>query len=61
MKEEEEEVDVDSILEDETKGKVQNVGWSADDEDILWAEEEPDDDIKDWTMHIIMEDDSTAV
>lgn len=58
MKQEEEEVDVDGLVDDELKRDIQAVRWNGDDEDIQWAEEEPDDDVRDWTMKIIMEDDA---
>jgi COMPASS component SWD1 len=56
MKQEEEEVDVDGIFEGVPERKLQNVGGNGeDDEDNSWADEEPDNDIRDWNLKIIME------
>jgi hypothetical protein len=57
MKQEEEQVDVDGIFEDVRERNSHVMGCQGeDDADILWANEEPDDDgTKDWAMKIIME------
>jgi COMPASS component SWD1 len=58
MRQEEEEVDIDGIVEDAPRRQTQPLGWNGDhDEDILWADDEPDDDIRDWKMRIVMEED----
>ncbi|TFK43045.1 WD40-repeat-containing domain protein [Crucibulum laeve] len=55
MKAEEEEVDIDTGSE--PVAKPIPGGTSADDEDIAWAEEEPDGDDKlGWAMHVVMDD-----
>jgi COMPASS component SWD1 len=59
MKEEEEEVDVITITENVSERQPQAGGWNGDhDEDILWADEEPDDDVQEWSMKTVMEVDS---
>ena len=56
MKAEEDKVDVIGIAEDMYEHNASAAGWNGDqDEDILWADEEPDDDIRDWNMKIVME------
>ena len=56
MKQEEEEVDVEGIFEVANEQNPQVVGLSReDDEDILWADKEPDDDVRNWNMKIIIE------
>ena len=54
QKEEEEEVDVQSV-EVEKRGDYWK--WNAaDDEDIAWADDDPDDDIAGWKLKILMEE-----
>jgi COMPASS component SWD1 len=55
MKAEEEEVDIDTVIEDTTRpsSKLQA---QEDDEDLAWADEDPDDDAAGWKMKIIMDD-----
>jgi len=57
MKEEEEEVDVDTVPEAAKPRQVQLHGVQIGDEDVAWADEEPDDDLHDWTMRVTMEED----
>lgn len=53
---EEEEVDITGI-EQEKKGDYWK--WNADDdEDIAWADEEPDDDMAGWKFKILMEEET---
>lgn len=55
-KAEEEEVDVLGI-EEEKVGDYWK--WNAeDDEDIAWADDEPDDDLPGWKFKILMEEES---
>lgn len=72
MKQEEEAVDIDGV-EDTTEMQPQSNGhvvqpgavglneMSETDEDALWAEEEPDDDIRGWKMKVIVGLDDDAV
>ncbi|KAK7471097.1 chromatin binding protein [Stygiomarasmius scandens] len=55
MKAEEEEVDIDTVTEDPSRSKNQIVS-QGDDEDLDWADEDPDEDVAGWTMRIIMEE-----
>lgn len=55
MKEEEQEVDIDgreNILPD------RSYYAPADDEDIVWADDEPDQDKSNWKLKVNMEDES---
>lgn len=61
MKAEEEEVDIDTIVDDGPQRQVQIYGAQGEDDDIAWANEEPDDDVGSWKMKIIMEDDSPEI
>ena len=61
MLEEEEDVDI----EGEPEGAVASTTDAArpngdQDEDTLWALEEPDDDEKDWRMKVLIEDEQEA-
>ncbi|KAF5357657.1 hypothetical protein D9758_007441 [Tetrapyrgos nigripes] len=55
MKAEEEEIDIDTVIEDTSRpsNKLQAHG---DDEDLAWADGDPDEDIAGWTMKIVMDD-----
>ncbi|KAJ6627441.1 WD40-repeat-containing domain protein [Mycena sp. CBHHK59/15] len=57
MKEEEEEVDIDTVPEAAKPRDVQLHGVLPGDEDVAWADEEPDDDLEGWKMNVIMEED----
>ena len=55
QKEEEEEVDILSVAEVEKRGDYWK--WNAaDDEDIAWADDEPDDDDAEWKLKILLEE-----
>lgn len=62
MKQEEEAVDIDGVddtsrLPPERNAYIQQTGLNCSsevDEDALWADEEPDDDIWGWKMKIIV-------
>nr|GAT47739.1 predicted protein [Mycena chlorophos] len=57
MKEEEEEVDVDTVPAPLAKARDAQIhGVVVDDEDLQWADEEPDDDQEEWTLQPVMED-----
>jgi hypothetical protein len=58
MKQEEEEVDVDTIIEDNTHPVAQPDGAQLDDEDIAWAEEDAEGDAGEFKMKILMQEDS---
>ena len=61
MLEEEEDVDVDGLPEDPANGVTDASRQNGDqDEDTLWALEEPDDDEKGWRMKVLIEDDQDA-
>ncbi|KAF7354969.1 COMPASS complex protein [Mycena sanguinolenta] len=57
MKEEEEEVDIDTVPEAAKPRQIHHHGVQPGDEDVAWADEEPDDDQQDWKMRVIMEED----
>lgn len=57
MKEEEEEVDIETMPEAAKPRDIQLHGVQAGDEDVAWADEEPDDDLQDWKMRVIIEED----
>lgn len=58
MKQEEEDVDIHGSFKPEVNGGADPVRWTnEDDEDIAWANEEPDDDIRGWKLKILIEDD----
>jgi len=57
MKEEEEEVDIDTVPEAAKPRDIQLHGVQPGDEDVAWADEELDDDQQDWKMRVIMEED----
>lgn len=51
MRAEEEDVDIDTMPSD-----PEPFPTTPDDEDLIWAEQEPDDDTHPWKMKIHMED-----
>ncbi|EGO01504.1 hypothetical protein SERLA73DRAFT_70684 [Serpula lacrymans var. lacrymans S7.3] len=53
-KQEDEEVDVMGGVMEEEDANV--ISMDVDDEDVEWADDEPDDDLKGWKMPIVMED-----
>ncbi|KAJ7067830.1 WD40-repeat-containing domain protein [Mycena amicta] len=55
MKEEEEEVDVDTVPVTKPRD-AQLHGVASNDEDVSWAIEEPDEDVEDWTMQPVLEE-----
>ncbi len=57
MKAEEEEVDLDTVPDDPAQFSTRQ-SVPGDDEDLTWADQEPDDDSP-WKMKIIMENDDT--
>jgi len=65
MKQEEEAVDIDSVdditqMRSESNGHLIQPGvtglveTSETDEDALWADEEPDDDVRGWKMKVVI-------
>lgn len=57
QKAEEEEIDITGIEEEEKRGDYWK--WNADDDDdIAWADDEPDDDLPGWKFKILMEEES---
>lgn len=62
MLEEEEDVDIDGVVEPVANGVVDHLRQNGeDDEDILWALDDPDDDVKGWKLKVISEDDDTMM
>jgi COMPASS component SWD1 len=57
MKEEEDEVDIETVSEAAKPREVQLHGLQPGDEDVTWAEEESDDDMQDWKMQVVIEED----
>jgi COMPASS component SWD1 len=57
MKEEEEEVDIDTVPEAAKPREIQLHGVQLRDDDVTWADDEPDEDQEDWKMKVIMEED----
>ncbi|KAF7301216.1 WD-REPEATS-REGION domain-containing protein [Mycena indigotica] len=56
MKEEEQEVDVDTVVVTKPRhGQLHGV--VTEDEDLVWAEEDPDEDVEEWIMQPVMEED----
>ena len=55
MKQEEEEVDI-LTGKDAEEEVVEHSRVNGDEEDIAWADDEPDEDVRDWKMKIVMED-----
>ncbi len=51
MKAEEEEVDIDGLPNDPVQYPLK-----ADDEDMSWADQEPDEDSQPWKMRVLVED-----
>ena len=59
MLEEEEDVDIEGELDDAPSNAVNVLQPAGEqDEDTLWALEEPDEDEKGWRLKVIIEDDS---
>jgi len=58
MKAEEEEVDIDSMVEDAAHRNARLDRSQTEDEDIAWADQEADKDLGDFKMKITMQDDS---
>lgn len=57
MLEEEEDVNIDDAVEDAANGAADHYRQSSEnDEDLLWALDEPDDDIKGWKLQVLIED-----
>ncbi|KAI0317746.1 quinon protein alcohol dehydrogenase-like superfamily [Amylostereum chailletii] len=56
MKQEEEEVDVESGVDVDGESEGGRVNGEQD-EDLTWAEDEPDEDGRGWKMKLVMEDD----
>lgn len=54
MKQEEEEVDI--FTGKDAEEIVEHPRVNGDDEDIGWADDEPDEDVRGWKMKIVMED-----
>lgn len=60
MKEEEQEVDIAGV--DGGGAQPNGVRINGEhDEDILWADEEPDEDMEGWKMKILIEDDQDGI
>ncbi|THH01764.1 hypothetical protein EW026_g1002 [Hermanssonia centrifuga] len=55
QKEEEEEIDINGAEEKGDRGDYWN---GEEDEDIAWADDEPDDDLPGWKLKVIMEEES---
>ena len=55
MKQEEEEVDI-LAGRDAAEEIVEHPRVNGDEEDFAWADDESDEDVRDWTMKIMMED-----
>ena len=57
MLEEEEDVDIeDGAVDNAISAADQSRQLSENDEDALWALEEPDDDVQGWKMKVLLED-----
>ena len=57
MLQEEEDVDVDGMVEGIVDGGADHPRLNGEtDEDILWALEDPDDDIKGWKLKVLTEE-----
>ena len=54
MKQEEEEVDI--LTGNDAEEVVENPRVNGDEEDVAWADDEPDEDARGWKMKIVMED-----
>jgi len=54
MKQEEEEVDV--LNGKDAEEVVEHPRVNGDEEDIAWADDDPDEDVRGWKMKIVMED-----
>lgn len=60
MKQEEEEVDI-LTGKDAEEGIVEHPRVNGDEEDFAWADDEPDEDVRGWTMKIMMEDELDVI
>jgi COMPASS component SWD1 len=60
MKQEEEEVDIlaGKDAEEET---VDHPRVNGDEDDFAWADDEPDEDTREWKMKIMMEDETDMI
>lgn len=56
MLEEDEAIDIESGVEEVSSPAEQLRQNGENDEDALWALEEPDDDMKSWKMKVLTED-----
>ena len=56
MKAEEEEVDIDTVPEETRPRETQFHGVLPNDEDMMWADREPDDDREGWKLRLTMEE-----
>lgn len=56
MREEEEDVDIETGIELNV-APPQRINGDVHDEDLLWAQDEPDEDNPGWKLRLIMEDD----
>lgn len=54
MKQEEEEADI--LTGRDAEEVVEQPRVNGDEEDIAWADDEPDEDVRGWKMKIVMED-----
>lgn len=54
MKQEEEEADI--LTGRDAEEVVEQPRVNGDEEDITWADDEPDEDVRGWKMKIVMED-----
>ena len=54
MKQEEEEVDI--LTGKDAEEVAEHPRVNGDEEDITWADDEPDEDVRGWKMKIVMED-----
>jgi COMPASS component SWD1 len=50
-------VDVDGV-DDEEESQEHVVMDGENDEDTVWAEEDPDEDVRGWKMKIVMEEEA---
>ena len=58
MKQEEEDVDIHGSPDSGANGALDSPRWmNEEDEDIMWANEEPDDDMRGWRLKILIEND----
>lgn len=56
---EEEEVDINGGIEDgATQASIRAAWYGDEDEDMSWADEEPDEDLQGWRLKILMENEA---